>query len=222
VVHPVALRYRFLGDVAASLGPVLDRLESRLSWPRRSGRPLLERVTSVGHALLALKEIEYHGAARTGPVAERLAGLVDALLTPIEQEWLNGRSTGSVVMRVKNLRKALLPEMVAGGVDEAERTRRWKLLADLDVAQQIFHFPPDYVGEDPTPERLIETVERYEEALGEPSPAIHRPMHLTITIGEAIPVEGVRDKRAESDPLMEKVRRSLEDLLGITRAAAPG
>jgi hypothetical protein len=221
VVHPVALRYRFCGDLERSLGPVLDRLELRLSWQRRSGEPLIERVTAVGHALLALKEIEYLGGPRTGPVSERLAGLVDGVLTPLEEEWLKGRSAGSVVMRVKNLRKALLADMVAGGVSAAERARRWKLLSDLDVAQQISHFPPAYVGENPTPERLIETVERYEEALGNPSPTIHRPMRLTISIGEAIPVEAARDRRAETDPLMERLRGSLEDLLGVARVSQP-
>ena len=154
-----------------------------------------KRIVAIGHALLALKEIEYHGEAATGPVQERLSALVDAVLGPIEHEWLNGRSDGNVIMRVKNLRKALLPTLVTGELSEAERARRWKLLFDLEVAQQMFHFPPEYVGENPKPERLIETVDRYEEALGNPNPTIHRPMHLTITIGAADPS---RDRRATS------------------------
>ena len=79
----------------------------------------------------------------------------------------------------------------------------------------MFHFPPEYVGEDPKPERLIETVDRYEEALGNPNPTIHRPMHLTITIGEPIKVEAARDKRVPGDPVMDRVRESLEHLLAI-------
>ena len=32
VIHPVAIRYSFLGDVDESLAPTLDELEARLSW----------------------------------------------------------------------------------------------------------------------------------------------------------------------------------------------
>jgi 1-acyl-sn-glycerol-3-phosphate acyltransferase len=215
VVQPVALRYRFMGDLEKSLTPVLDQLEARLSWQPRLGLPLRERIVTLGHALLALKEIEYHGEARTGPVPERLSALVDGVLVPMEHEWLSGRRDGSVIIRVKNLRKALLPELVAGELSEADRARRWKQLFDLEVAQQVFHFPPEYVGENPKPERLIETVERYEEALGNPNPTIHRPMHLAISIGEAIPVEATRNKRVPGDPVMDHVRQSLETMLGL-------
>ena len=109
VVHPVALRYTFMGDLEKSLTPVIERIETRLSWQPRTGWPLRKRIVAIGHALLALKEIEYHGEAKAGPVQERLSALVGAVLGPIEREWLNGRSDGNVIMRVKNLRKALLP-----------------------------------------------------------------------------------------------------------------
>ena len=139
-------------------------------------------MVKLGHALLALKELEYDGAAQPGTVNERLTKLLDHVLDPLEQEWLKGRSEGSVVQRVKNLRKAILPGLIDGEVTEAERARRWKQLYDLEIAQQIFHFPPDYLGADPTPTRLIETVQRYEEALGNPNPAVHRPAPPAISM----------------------------------------
>lgn len=223
VIHPLALRYRFLGDVEKTLAAVLDRMEARLSWQAQHGTPLRERVVRIGHALLALKEIEYLGAARTGPAPERLAALMDSVLLPLEAQWLGPRAAAAaqdtVVMRVKNLRKALLPDLVSGGLNEEERAQRWKNLFDLEVAQQMFHFPPDYLGEHPTPERLIETVERYEEAFGQ-APTIHRPMQLTIHAGPAIEVSPTRDKRAPSDPVMDQLAASLRSLLGIDAPAA--
>ena len=119
------------------------------------------------------------------------------------------------MQRVKNLRKAILPDLIAGELDEKERARRWKQLYDLEVAQQIYHFPPDYLGANPTSERMIETVERYEEALGNGSPEVRGPFHLKFQIGDAIPVNPVRDKRAPSDPLMDQLRASLTSMLGI-------
>jgi len=214
VIHPMALRYTFKGDIEKTLTPVLDKIEHRLSWQRRRGKTLVERVMKLGHALLALKEIEYAGEARQGPVPERLSRLLDGVLAPLEKEWLKGNGEGSVVSRVKNLRKAILPDLVAGDLTEDERARRWKQLYDLEVAQQIFHFPPEYVGGNPTPERLLETVERFEEAMDPEGMTVHRPIHLRIEIGGAIPVEPGRDKRAPSDPLMDKLRESLTTMLG--------
>lgn len=215
VIHPLALRYTFRGDLEKSLTPVLDRIEMRLSWPPRKGVSIPERVVKIGHALLALKELEYFGEPQSGGIPDRLTGLLNRVLEPLERERWKGRGEGSVVARVKNLRKAILPDLIGSEVTEAERARRWNQLLDLEVAQQIFHFPPDYLGATPTPERLIETVERYEEALGVVNPTIHRPMHLHLEIGDAILVVPIRDKHAPSDALMDQLRASLTRMLGI-------
>jgi 1-acyl-sn-glycerol-3-phosphate acyltransferase len=216
VIHPLALRYVFRGDLEKSLRPVLNKIETRLSWQPQRGRTLLERVVKIGHALLALKEIEYFGAAQTGAIPERISKLMGGVFEPLEAEWLKTRSHDTPIQRVKNLRKAILPDLIAGELDEAERERRWKQLFDLEVAQQLYHFPPDYLGSNPTPERMIETVERYEEALGNPTPTAHGPLHLKFMVGDAIPVNPVRDKKAPSDPLMDQLRASLTGLLGIS------
>jgi hypothetical protein len=215
VIHPVAMRYTFNGDVEKSLAPVLDKIESRLSWQPQRGEPLHPRIVKLGHALLALKELEYFGAAQTGTVNERLSRLLGQVLDPLEMEWLKRRSDDTVVQRVKALRKAILPGLIDGEVTEADRVRRWKQLYDLEIAQQIYHFPPDYLGTNPTPMRLIETVQRYEEALGNPNPAVHRPIQLRCEIGDAIEVSPVRDRRAPSDPVMDQLRSSLVNMLGI-------
>jgi 1-acyl-sn-glycerol-3-phosphate acyltransferase len=219
VIHPLALRYTFHGDVEKSLAPVLDQIEARLTWQPQSQLSVHHRVVKLGHALLALRELEYFGGPQSGSsIPERTARLLDRVLVPLEQEWLKGRSEGTVVQRVKNLRKVILPDLIDGEVAEVERLRRWRQLFDLEVAQQLYHFPPDYLGPDPTPMRLIETVERYEEALGNPTPALHPPLNLRFDVGEAIEVNPVRDRRAPSDAMMDQLRASLVSLLGITES----
>ncbi|MBP7951250.1 MAG: 1-acyl-sn-glycerol-3-phosphate acyltransferase [Verrucomicrobiales bacterium] len=219
VAHPVAFRYHFRGDLARTLTPVLDEIETRLSWHPRSGESLVERIHRIGFALLALKEIEYFGAPESPdrPPEQRLSALLDQVLAPLEAEWLKGHREPTTVLRVKALRKAILPGLIGGELSEEERHRRWKQLFDLEVAQQICHFPPDYLGENPSAERLIETVERCEEVLGSATPKTHGPMHLRIEIGDAIAVPAHRDKRA-TDPLMDQIRHGLERLLGIGSA----
>lgn len=215
VVHPVAIRYFFDGDVRATIEPVLVAIERRLSWQPQEALNLEERIAKIGGALLALKEIQYLGAPQTGPLGERLGRLIDALLTPLEAEWLSGRRDKEVIQRVKLLRIAIVPEMAAGALAEAELQRRWRQLADIYLAQQLSCYPVGYWGENPTPERLLETVERFEEDLTDVA-RVHAPMRAVVEVGEAIDVPPERVRGAEGDPLMAAIREQLEQMLAAS------
>src|SRR5262249_22824675 len=193
VIHPVALRYYFEGDLVAKVTPVLDEIETRLSWRPQRELPLVERIYKVGEALLSLKEIEYLGRAQLGTIPERLPALIDHLLVPLEVEWLGGHRQLSVVERVKQLRLAIVPDLVAREITEEERVRRWRQLADIYLAQQLALYPGDYLGARATPERLLETVERFEEDLTDEA-RVHRPLRVVIQVGPAIEVSPARDK----------------------------
>jgi 1-acyl-sn-glycerol-3-phosphate acyltransferase len=212
VVHPIIIRYLFRGNLAAALTPVLEEIEARFSWRPPPGCRLRERINRIGEALLCLKELEYLGRSRTGEVPERIDRLINCLLQPLEKEWLKGEAGNDVVARVKKLRMAILPEMIGGEIDESERARRWSQLADLYFAQQLSCYPPDYIRSQPTPERLLETVERFEEDLTDRT-RIHRPLHAIIEVGEALPVSPGRERGGGPDPLMEKIRGQLEAML---------
>jgi 1-acyl-sn-glycerol-3-phosphate acyltransferase len=212
VVHPVAIRYFFEGDLARAVTPVLDEVEARLSWQKHTGKPLIERIAKVGAALLCLKEIEYLGQPQAGGIAERLARLINHLLVPLENEWLGRPRSDDVIGRIKRLRAAILPDLVSGEISEAERARRWRQLADLYLTQQLFCYPPDYLQSNPTPERVLETVERFEEDLTDRT-RVHRPLRVLIEVGEALEVNAARDHGAASDPLMQSLREQLEELL---------
>lgn len=214
VVHPVAIRYHFRGNIERAIRPVLAEIEMRLSWRPKDDLSNIDRIHRVGDALLALKELEHLGRPTEGTFAERTARLIDHLLEPLEQEWLMGRRDSTVVGRVKKLRTAILPEMVQGEITPTERERRWKHLADMYLAQQVSCYPPDYVASNPTPERILETVERFEEDLTDHARP-HHPMSATVTVGPALPVSPVRDRAAAEDPLMSALEQQLQRLLGV-------
>jgi hypothetical protein len=220
VVHPVAIRYFFDGDVQAATLPVLRDIEHRLTWRAQDHLPLIDRMAKIGRALLALKEVEYFGTAQTGTIAERIQGLIDRLLVPLENEWVKGRREKEIVGRVKLLRFAIVPEMAAGTLSEAELQRRWQHLADIYLAQQLSLYPPDYLAADPTPERILETVERFDEDLTD-NARVHPPMRAVVTIGEAIEVSPERTRGADGDPLMIAIREQMESMLANSLARAP-
>ncbi len=213
VVHPVAMRYHYDGDVRPAVEPVLTEIEARLSWRPQQQLSLEERIGKVGQALLTLKEIEFLGQAQSGAVGERLEILINRLLEPLEREWLKGGRDTHVAARVKKLRSAVLPDMVQGDLPEAERARRWRQLADMYLAQQLALYPPDYLTANPTPERLLETVERFEEDLTDMC-RVYYPLRVTVTVGDAIPVTPGRE-RGGDDPLMVAIEKQLKQMLGI-------
>ena len=70
----------------------------------------------------------------------------------------------------------------------------------------------------PLPERLLETVERFEEDLTD-HVRVHGPLHATITVGEAIEVPPSRENRGGDDPLMEQIEKQLREMLGLEMPA---
>ena len=220
VIHPVAIRYFFCGDIARTVTPVLNEIEKKLSWQPQEGKPLIERMIKVGDALLTLKELEYAEKPRTGLLKERLALLIDEILAPLEERWLHGKRHEGVTARVKALRTAILPDMVNGDISEEERAARWKQLADIYLAQQLSLYPPDYLESPPTPEQLLETVERFEEDLTDTA-RIHRPMHVRIEVGAAIEVRPERERGVDVDPVMAKLRSDIETMLDRLKRNRP-
>ena len=214
VVHPIAVRYSFPFDVESAAARMLDEIEQRLTWRPSRDIALHERFTKVGAGLLALKELQYLGHTQDGSIAERIEKLIDAILKPMESEWVNDNHDGHVVARVKRLRAAILPDLIKGDLDEAEKARRWRLLEDATLAQQLYHYPPNYVGDGASKSRLIETIERFEEDLTG-KVTVHGPVEAKIMVGDAIEVSTGREARGESDPLMSAIEAQMREMLEI-------
>jgi len=217
VVHPVAIRYVFEGDIEATVEPMLADIERRLTWRAQRELPVVERIIKIGGALLELKEIEYLGTSQEGGFDERIQHLVDHLLCPLEAAWIKGRREAGVVGRVKALRSALLPDLVAGSLSEVEKEKRWELLARLYLAQQLAFYPGGYFTPLPTPERILETVERFEEDLTDRVRMVS-PLRAVVDVGEAIEVSPERVRAPGGDPLMISIQESIEAMLAASLA----
>ncbi len=222
VVHPIAIRYFFRGDLMATITPVLEEIESHFSWYPQRDKPLVPRLQQIGQALLSLKEVEYFGAARAGNYYERIDQLIEDELSKLEKEWNIKNSGDGVVERVKNLRTAILPDMVRNNITPEERQRRWKQLAACYYVQQMSHYPRKYVrlSEPNIPEHLLETVERFEEDFTDRvSP--HGPFHVVLQVGEAIEVGPRRDRSLKTDPVMDAIRGQLTKMLAELSSESP-
>jgi len=215
VVHPVFIRYSFGGDLRKAVEPVLTMIEKRIGWRPQSDLKLLERVVKLGEGLLASKEVEYFGHAQPGPLRERVPRLIERVLGPLEEEYLGGRTDPVTMERVKKLRQAIVPALIPGDLSAAETARRWRHLADCYFAQQLACYPIDYLAEKATVERILETVERYEEDLTDVA-RIHRPLRVSMSVGEAIEVSPERQRGGDGDPLTGQIRDQLNRMLTET------
>ena len=221
VVHPIAIRYYFRGDLAASINPVLEEIESHFAWYPQREKDTIVRLQQIGQALLSLKEIEYCGRARTGDFYERVDNLIEDVLAKLEEEWQVKNAEEGVVARVKNLRTAILPAMVANSITDEERQRRWKQLAACYYVQQMSHYPRNYVrrSERNVVEHVLETVERFEEDFTDQL-RVHGPLHTVIQVGEQIPVSSARVRNGQSDPVMQGIRTQLTGMLATLQTEA--
>ncbi len=213
VIHPTFLRYFFGGDLEATLRPVLKDLETKLSWQPQVHLSVRESVAKLGEALLALKEIEYLGACRSGAPAERVGILIDHLLSPLEQQWLKApRREKDTMERIKTLRTAIVPDLHDDSIAEADKAARWRQLADLYLVQQLHCYPGSYLDTSAAPARLLETAERFEEDLTDVA-RLHAPMRAVVMIGKAIEVSPERPRGLSADPGTLAIRQQLEALM---------
>ncbi len=212
VIHPVFIRYTFAGDINERATPVLEEVERRLGWQPQSSLPLRERILKAGHALLAAKEVEYFGAARSGPLTLRIEALREAVLKPLEAQWLRRFRHADVMARVKAVRMRIFPHLLDNA---AEHEPLWRTIGDLYFVQQLHCYPQDYLN-GPEPERLLEIVEHYEEDLTD-KVRPHYPLRATVHIGDALPVAAERRIYPHGDPLMDELRQRMEALMIASR-----
>ncbi len=220
VVHPIALKYLLQSEIGEAIDPAMTEIERRLAWRPQKDVPLLERVRRIGLALLTLKEMEYFAEPQSGTTEERLSGLVDRLLAPLEIEWLGKASHIGVIARVKALRMKIIPAMIQGDLQPSEERRRWRQLEDIYLAQQVASYPHDYIHNQPTVDRILETVERFQEDLTDET-TVMGDLKIVIEVGEPITVEPQRDRAAAEDPLMKQIAHDLQEMLDRLARESP-
>jgi 1-acyl-sn-glycerol-3-phosphate acyltransferase len=222
VIHPVAIRYFYRGDLVKTVTPVLEEIEGHFSWFPQNDKPLIARIRQIAQALLSLKEIEYFGWARTGDFYERVDRLINDLLEKIEKSWNIRPTSEGVVSRVKTLRGAILPTLLNPATPDDVKDSCRKQLASCYYVQQMSHYPRNYVrqSEKNIPEHILETVERFEEDFTD-QVRIHGPLHAVVDVGEAIDVSSKRERGGEGDPVMDAIRTRLSGMLTALSDESP-
>lgn len=218
-VVPVAIKRWYIDDPTVSLQATIEKLESRLFWRPQVGMPLPERILSVAQGLLALKEIEFMKRTQSGTLAERIENLTSFVLEEIETRCGIKNVQSLIPERVKEVRRSIIAAREATG-DQASPTQHAQWNADMDAmffVTQLYSYPGDYLLEDPTIERIAETLDKLEEdALGATYPTVHGRREVLVRFGEPIDLPLGKEKRVTpaeiTDQMESQVQAMLDDM----------
>lgn len=220
MILPIAIRYAYRGDAKRLLDTMLSAIETRFSWRPQRQLPAIERIAKVADGFLALKELQYLGAAQVGDWASRKDRLLEKLLDEHEPHFMGKTQSGSVVPRVKALRIKVMPGLIDKSYQGNELARVRTMLEDTYLAQQIDSYPSDYITEYPSQDRCIEIVQKFEEDLYDVIPP-RRPTHAIIEIGNAIEVSTDRERGTAGNPLMDRLKTEIQGMLDRLSRESP-
>jgi 1-acyl-sn-glycerol-3-phosphate acyltransferase len=223
VCVPCAMKCFYVKDPTPQLLQLMDRLERRLLWRPRHGLALPDRVYRLAEGILSLKEQEYLGRARRGPLRKRCDHLADVILSRQERFYgLTPRGTDTTE-RVRELRRTVIERSARPGLDVNELAQIHSDLEDLFFVVQLFSYPGNYLREEMTVERLAETLDKLEEdVLRRPYPGVRGARRVVVRFGTPLPVVTERAKRnaipALTRALQDSVQRLLDEINAESRA----
>ena len=214
VIVPCGMRYYYVEDPLPALLKLMDDVEEALFWRPTPKRPFSERLYRVADGMLGLKELEFLGGARQGPVPDRIAFLTDGVLQRVEQKYEISAEGKTIPERIKQGRQRAISAIT----EATEGSDEYRLCADdLDdcyLCAQLFSYPGDYVAERPSIDRLAETLDKFEEDILErPTATVRARRRAVVVLGEPILVskERKRDAAAELTRTIEDRVQSLLD-----------
>jgi len=223
-IVPAAIKYRFLdgSDPMPALLALMTDLEARFTWWPRAGKDLMARLYDYAEGLLALKELEYLGGARTGPLKDRIGALRSHILDTLDDRHSGRRRDDPVPVRVKELRHACLEGLADPATTPEQANGLRSDLNDLFVAVQLFSYPGDYVRQCPTVERVAEILMKFEQDVLGPKLAHPRgPRRALMRLGE--PIDVGKSLKAGGKPRALALTTEMEARIqGLLDAIGPG
>ncbi len=168
--------------------------------------------------MLALKEIEVLGTTQAGRLPERIRGLIEFVLCRIEGRYGLDPRDAAIPERVKTVRRTAIDRMAALPPDDPARGQFFEDLDDMLLVVQGFSYPGNYVAEQPSIERIAETLDKFEEDVLDASTATVRGTRkVIVTFDEPIVIDPARDKKEAIACLTKLLEQRVQTLLDKTK-----
>ncbi len=214
VCVPCGMWYEFIDSPYDDLVQLMNDLEREIFWRPRPDLPLHERIYRFAEVSLVIKELEFLGKAATGPLPERIAALIDRILGSIEAKYEITSEPGKVPERVKELRYRVIQSLEQEDITPETRQRLQEELEDIFLVVQLYSYPGDYVAEEPTLERMAETLDKFEEdVLNRFSATVRGSRRAKLAFGEPILVERKGKSRQAIPALTARLEQGVQQLI---------
>ena len=228
LIVPLAIKYRYAGDISATLEERTARLESQMLGGRRAG-PLYPRIVALGTELLSRAEQRYGVTPDPGAdLFQRVHRLRQILLEGLERKHLGRVQDGFDFDRARKLMIRIQGQLLGkrgapGYYDAPTAPADDPMTADLEAANlcaRSVAFHDDYLAEHPTPERMAETLAKLErEVLGKQIRSPLAKRRAIVRIAQPLDIREYLAKEKASaslDEVIEAVVVRLHDTLQST------
>ena len=213
VAVPCAIKFWYVDDVTGELEVLMAQLEQRLYLRTSAGMPLTDRVYRLAGAALALKEIDFLGRTGQGTVKERIATLTEHILSQLEQKYHIDQRDAAPPERVKRLRQRIISAMEET-TDDEQILQLGSDMEDIFFVVQLFSYPGNYLRDQPTLERVAETLDKLEEdILHVDYPSVRGRRRAVVSFGDPAPVETGAGERGDMTRLTEILQQRVQTLL---------
>ena len=223
VAIPCGIRFTYVDDPSPGLHDLLDRLEDRLHLRQRRDMPLPVRIHRFAEAALALKELDYLGRTSSGKLRERIVALTEAVLTQLEARHTIPVSSRTPPERAKELRRRIIDKVEDDQLRRSQPAAYHQLQQDMEdvfFVIQCFSYPGDYLAEQPSIERMAETLDKFEEdVFGVDVPGVRGRRCVRIEFGEPIAVPSARQRDGSAE-LTKTMQSRVQGIIDGLRAAA--
>jgi 1-acyl-sn-glycerol-3-phosphate acyltransferase len=222
VTIPCGIRFTYVDDPSPGLHDLLDRLEARLHLRNRRDMPLADRIHRFAEAALALKELDYVGSTSSGKLRDRVVALTEAVLQQLEERHDIRPSDRTPPERAKELRRRIIDKIEDDQLRIAQPDAYRQLQQDMEdvfFVIQCFSYPGDYLAEQPSIERMAETLDKFEEdVFGVDVPGVRGRRRVDIEFGEPIAVPSARQRDGSAE-LTKTMQSRVQGIIDGLRAA---
>ena len=219
-VVPCGIKFWYVDDPTEDLLEAMQRIEQRLYLRIAPDTPLPDRVHRIAEAALALKELDYLGYTCTGRLRDRIRSLLETVISRLEGRHNLRSHDHSPPERVKALRQSIIRRLEDEDQPPSETNGEVRQLhfdmEDLFFAMQLYSYRGDYLAENPSIERLAETIDKFEEdVLGMTYPTIRGSRRVVILFGEPLLLEPGQSRPSVADltqTMQARVQQLIDEL----------
>jgi 1-acyl-sn-glycerol-3-phosphate acyltransferase len=219
---PMALAYRYPPEIEKTWNDRIGILEYHVRGRTFPDRDPVDRLLSLGESALESHEVCYLGSPQSGvPLPARLIELREKILTRVENRLGLSFPNKTTPERFRALRGHLRRKLLAAPPPaEPEREALHEEFIHLHRVHQLYSYPGTYLAENPTRERVSETILKLEEdILNSPRYPVRRMAHVVfdtpVDAASALAAVGGQPKVAAAE-LTRHLTETLTRLLSQT------